>query len=88
MGLARGQILQLLKNLVFYNMQLANLQFSNPRGCEEKKIYYYYFFILFLFLELWRVRSPPREFLLYVQYLAGCRGSSPSCCDRSQVCYQ
>ena len=26
-------------------------------------------------------------FLLYVQYLAGCRESNPSCCDRSQVCY-
>ena len=33
-----------------------------------------------------RVRSPPREFSLYVQYLAGCRESNPSCCDRSQVC--
>ena len=28
--------------------------------------------------------------LLYVivQYLAGCRDSNPSCCNRSQVCYQ
>ena len=23
-----------------------------------------------------------------VQYLAGCQDSNPSCCDRSQVCYQ
>ena len=26
--------------------------------------------------------------LLYVRYLAGCRDSNPSCCNRSQVCYQ
>ena len=27
-------------------------------------------------------------FPFYLQYLAGCRESNPSCCDRSQVCYQ
>ena len=27
-------------------------------------------------------------FVLYVQYLAGCRDSNPSCCDCSQVCSQ
>ena len=27
-------------------------------------------------------------FILYLQYLAGCRDSDPSCCDRGQICYQ
>ena len=26
-------------------------------------------------------------FLLFTQYLAGCRELNPSCCNRSQVCY-
>ena len=33
-------------------------------------------------------RTPFLGFLLYVQYLAGCRDSNPSCCDCSQMCYQ
>ena len=43
-------------------------------------------FLLFLFLGS---RTPSQDFYLCtVQYLAGCRDSNPSCCDRSQVCYQ
>ena len=45
---------------------------------------------LFFFKTLFVPRFPysVTGFLLYVQYLAGCRESNPSCCDRSQVCYQ
>ena len=40
-----------------------------------------YIYKLFLFPGS---RTPSRVFLLYVQYLAGCRDSNPRCCHRSQ----
>ena len=47
-------------------------------------------FVLFIysFCSLGQGGSALRPgFLLYVQYLAGCRDSNPSCCGCSQVCY-
>ena len=55
--------------------------------CKFLHVFFIFFKILFLFPGLRRVRSSPREFLLYVQLLAGCRESNPSCYDHSQVCY-
>ena len=54
-----------------------------------KKSMHEIFSILFLFLGLLRVCCPSRVFTLCtLHYLAGCRDANPSCCDRSQMCYQ
>ena len=50
---------------------------------EQYKAWYYFI----LFFVPWIPYSVP-GLLFYVQYLAGCRDSNPSCCDHSQVCYQ
>ena len=65
--------------MIFNSVQyVRNLKFSR-------------FFCIFVTLFVLRVKEGPLStprFLLYVQYLAGCRESNLSCCDRSQVCYQ
>ena len=63
--------------------RLWDLGLSEP----PKKVAVPQLWYLFLTLFVPGVPYSVPGFLLYVQYVAGCRELNPSCCDRSKVCY-
>ena len=80
--------LHIFKSLEY--RKLANVHKSmqiRKSFVQKNKNKFFFFLNIFLLAGLGSPLSAPR-FLLYVQYLTGCRELNPSCCDRNQVYYQ
>ena len=66
------------------------LENPNSRICKTFICHVTAWCKVFVFFSLLFAQVPVLRpgFSLCLQYMAGCRESNPSCCDRSQVCYQ